>query len=106
MPRLRRKRNSRSWSRDHLEQLRFGIDSFGAWGDHTALRMQDRCNWPDAETLADMRAAWQQHGDELAELHGDTLWAALVFEQGHDPRAAIEIAREAYMKRLETGLER
>lgn len=63
----------RAWGPAHLSQLAFGFDYFrDAWGDAPYV----------AETVADMRRAYQRHGDEVEEIvrrqHGARAksWAA------------------------------
>lgn len=87
MPILRRisRRRRDEWGPGHLSQLRHGHDFFrDAWGSLADLPMDRRDEWPDAETLADMRACWEQHRDDVvsAEPAGKPIWAALVLDDG------------------------
>lgn len=103
MPRLRRAlAKSRDFSRDRQLQLVSGVDEFcNGWGDAPALIFPERrAQWPDEDTLAEMREAWERHGDDLCEEfeRWRPLWGELVFDDGTSPCAAIEVHHEAWRK--------
>lgn len=89
---------SRNWHSGHALQLFSGHDFFhDAWGDPRdyAYDSPERLSWPDAETLADMAAAWEavQAGrlEGLKDYPFDSpkCFAYRVFELGETPLQAL-----------------
>jgi hypothetical protein len=97
MPRLiRRNANRRGWTLAHLLQLRCGFQFLASdWSDPVDTPPEQRDEWPPAAMLADMRACWAAHGNEVkatcaGRQPGLPSWGELVFERGMTPQEAFD----------------